>query len=273
MYELISSDMKFQTELGVGNDSSIDRLRRLDLAHIRFPASDFNGRQFSVLGEPTWWAFLTLPELPPNLGRLRKLSFLTLRASTELRSLTGLSELPELTHLDLSGSEFVTLPEDIGTLAHLQLLNISRITRLETLPETLFSLSDLRELSLVGNVSMRSIPAKVRCLKNLERLHLDHCRLVATLPEELTHLSNLEHLGLSGCPLLFVAHQIHIDAQVHCHQAFSDLLLGVRDPSNLTDGRVRLATLRYSESELRDKSVAQLRQMIFILVLITRIAT
>jgi Leucine-rich repeat (LRR) protein len=226
------------------------KLERLDLS-LAFPFSD----------------------VPEEISQLSSLKALRFRGSTELSSLTALSNLPDLTALDLCASEFIELPHDIGKLRTLQQLNLCDLEKLAVLPDSLFDLPCLVRLALVNNPQLRNVPPSIDRLKTLEELLLTGCLLLRKLPLELQNLTRLRRLDLSGCPLLTQEHRIYVDA---CPQVIHTTpgtrlpsILHFEDPIQLRQITHNLHGVRAVTAYLRDYYADEpTRQYLLKLVLI-----
>jgi hypothetical protein len=77
--------------------------------------------------------------------------------------------------LNLSGSNIQEVPNSIGKLKHLRLLDLS------------------------WNRNIEQLPASITKLQNLQTLILDWCSKLKELPKDTRNLINLRHLELRGC--------------------------------------------------------------------------
>ena len=110
-----------------------------------------------------------------------------------------LGSLPNLQVLDLSDNQLRgEIPEELGSLSNLRVLNLSDNQLSAEIPEELGSLSNLRVLYLSDNQLSAEIPEELGSLSNLQVLNLSDNQLSAEIPEELGSLSNLRVLYLSG---------------------------------------------------------------------------
>jgi len=98
------------------------------------------------------------------------------------------------TELDLNGMKLTELPESIGQLTQLQLLNLSN-NQLTTLPESMGGLMQLQSLTLSFNQLMK-LPDSLGKLTQLQSLALSKNQLTI-IPEWLKNLTQLQALGLS----------------------------------------------------------------------------
>ena len=125
---------------------------------------------------------------------------------TELRELsvlhTQLAELPEsigdlarLEILDLDNNQLISLPASIGRLTHLNVLRLHR-NRLSALPETVGKLSDLTELDVSSN-KLTALPESIGELGFLLSLNLTNNQLT-TLPSTIGQLTQLRELHLGN---------------------------------------------------------------------------
>lgn len=124
----------------------------------------------------------------------------------------------ELTSLDLSGQQMVSLPSEVFRLKKLKslFLNDNKFKRLpdsfgqlkalmwldvsnNKLVEVPVTIGDLQNLSVlnVSNNCLSKIPKQIKQLRNLTSLDLSNNRIVS-LPKEISHLKTLTQLDLSG---------------------------------------------------------------------------
>ncbi len=82
----------------------------------------------------------------------------------------GLSRLPKLEYLDLSGNRIKSVPESINNLTKLHYLDLSN-NRISTLPAVFSGLGELKELNLSGN-KLKSLSPAICTLQNLKFLNL-----------------------------------------------------------------------------------------------------
>ncbi|MCW5520433.1 Two component regulator three Y domain protein [Aureitalea sp. L0-47] len=85
-----------------------------------------------------------------------------------------------------------TLPESIGNLKNLRILELSFNKLSGELPESLGNLTNLELLAFNSNILHGEIPASVGNLKKLKQLHLSSNFLTGQLPGSMIYLKNLE---------------------------------------------------------------------------------
>ncbi|HME53421.1 MAG TPA: leucine-rich repeat domain-containing protein [Candidatus Lokiarchaeia archaeon] len=107
----------------------------------------------------------------------------------------------KVTGLGLHGQEVVSLPETIGTLSSLQILDL-RENLLFSLSVMIGKLSSLQVLDL-GKNQLHSLPETVGELQSLKELYLTNNRLFF-LPKTITNLVLLEQLWLNDNPLVLL---------------------------------------------------------------------
>eukprot|EP01018_Ginkgo_biloba_P023509 Gb_17378 [translate_table: standard] len=127
-----------------------------------------------------------------NFARCKKLDVLPMQITCQT----------SLRNLSLLGTSLKELPNDIGKLRNLKVLEIES-NFLTMLPPSLGNLSCLVMLSLQNCKSLQSIPECVGQLKHLETLTIFQSG-VEYLPEGVAQLSNLEYLEIKHCPILQV---------------------------------------------------------------------
>ena len=95
-----------------------------------------------------------------------------------------------------------SLPESIGTLDGLQILNLSECPQLLELPDTIGGLKALTSLDLSGCASLTALPNAIGELGALTELHLNECSSLTALPVAIGELGALTTLYLRGCSSL-----------------------------------------------------------------------
>ncbi len=88
------------------------------------------------------------------------------------------------------------LPLELGRIANLKRLVLSRNRLTGQVPAWIGDLVELEELSLWGNQLSGTIPASLGGISNLEELYLSQNRLTGPIPASLGDLSNIRELSL-----------------------------------------------------------------------------
>ncbi|NXR06004.1 MFHA1 protein, partial [Semnornis frantzii] len=156
----------------------LSRLAELDLSHNRLRGLGDGGALAELRG-------------------LRKLSLSHNELGAEGPGLPPrLAELGRLEELDLSFNRLRRLPEGLGRLRHLRVLDVDH-NLLPSFPAQLLELAALEELDCSGNRHLGALPEGIAAFRRLKILWLSGTGL-ATLPEGLCQLSALESLMLDG---------------------------------------------------------------------------
>ena len=116
----------------------------------------------------------------------------------EIKNLQHLRELklgPFLAFVSLYCNSVSSLPEEIGQLQNLEVLDLG-CNDLESIPQGVGSLDSLVELILDRN-EIRVLPASMSALNQLERVSVFSNRLI-NFPEQLCELENLREVLLDG---------------------------------------------------------------------------
>ncbi|KAL5541185.1 hypothetical protein UlMin_042658 [Ulmus minor] len=122
-----------------------------------------------------------LQSLPQSFCTLRHLQALRLRLGKK-EDLTLIGELRNLIVLDLSDSDFNLLPEQIGKLTRLQLLNLSNCNRLRVIqPNVISSLVRLEELYMDGVNIGWEVEGQVGEGRNASLMEFKNLRHLTTL--------------------------------------------------------------------------------------------
>gem|GEM_PF-115739 len=134
-----------------------------------------------------------LRQLPTPVVRLKELQVLSL-CNNSLNRLQDITQLQNLTQLNLNHNHLSQLPAEITTLQNLTWLDLS-FNSLNQLPAEMATLQNLTRLDLSDN-NLNQLPAEITALQNLTGLNLSHNGL-SQLPGEITTLQNLTRLDLS----------------------------------------------------------------------------
>ncbi len=102
-----------------------------------------------------------------------------------------LSMATSLRVLDLSDNSLTQIPESIGLLKQLRVIDVAR-TRIKALPDSICELSNLEELRINGN-RITALPESIGLLKQLRVINMvSNC--IERLPDSIGELSNLKEL-------------------------------------------------------------------------------
>ncbi|KAK2653515.1 hypothetical protein Ddye_013371 [Dipteronia dyeriana] len=177
--------------------SSIENLKgllRLELRESRnldrLPSSICNLKRLEVL---LLSDCSKLVKLPDNLGTLRSLKFLDAAraAVTQLpSSLTDLSELEVLIFSDCKGLTFSPLSSSLCSLTELFLNDCN----LMEVPDDIGCLPSLLLLELCAN-DFESLPRSIKNLSKLQKLRLNDCNKLQSIPEFPSYLQKLEAMN------------------------------------------------------------------------------
>ncbi|KAF7069676.1 hypothetical protein CFC21_075269, partial [Triticum aestivum] len=142
----------------------------------------------------------SLNKLPESLGKLSKLSFLSLSGCSVLQELPeSICLLTCLYHLDISDCcALQQLPDEFGNLPKLLFLSMSGCSKLTKLPDNI-SFPCLEHLNLLSCHKLENLPIDFGHLQKLEFLNLSGCYKVSMLPGSFCQLDHLRYLDLSDC--------------------------------------------------------------------------
>lgn len=135
--------------------------------------------------------------LPEGIFTLPALGKLELKCS-HLETLDGIENLKSLGQLSLSCLELRNLPDEVGKLTKLHLLEMET-PMMEFLPTGLSQWTALEELNLVSS-ALRELPPQIGSLSGLRKLQVSSA-LLHKLPEEIGQLTRLESLSLQSSSL------------------------------------------------------------------------
>lgn len=159
--------------------------------------------------------FVWLSQVAPNL------KWVDLSHSSNLNSLMGLSEAPNLLRLNLEGcTSLKELPDEMKDMTNLVFLNLRGCTSLLSLPkittnslktlilsgcssfQTFEVISEHLESLYLNGTEINGLPPAIGNLHRLIFLNLKDCKNLATLPDCLGELKSLQELKLSRCSKL-----------------------------------------------------------------------
>ncbi|EOA18839.1 hypothetical protein CARUB_v10007461mg [Capsella rubella] len=146
------------------------------------------------------------------------LKWVDLSYSSNLNSLSGLLNAPNLLRLNLEGcTSLKELPDEMKDLTNLVILNLRGCTSLLSLPkitmdslktlilsgcsnfQTFEVISEHLETLYLNGTSINGLPSAISNLHSLILLNLKDCKNLATLPDSLGELKSLQELKLSRC--------------------------------------------------------------------------
>ena len=198
-----------EVDLGWGDCNS---LQVNDVNYGCMPSGCYSISQTTELS----YSYLTLGEFPQNVGQLANLvsiNILDCGISGEISPSIG--NLENLTWLRVSGSDHELpdslgvnsnlegiLPNEIGNLYNLEVLDLSNNHLSGQIPSSIGNLSNLTYLSVVGNDMTGEIPSDIMDLVNLEGLYLANNQLSGEIPEQIGRLENLYGLDISSNQLI-----------------------------------------------------------------------
>lgn len=120
--------------------------------------------------------------LPDELFDLDQLKRLRINYSILGEVPTALRRLKSLEMLGMPECEFETLPEWVGELSNLTILNLSENPILNSLPSSLSKMSSLRVLSIRDCPQLKRLPDGLEALQNLEQVNISNWDAIENVP-------------------------------------------------------------------------------------------
>ncbi|XP_059299422.1 disease resistance protein Roq1-like [Lycium ferocissimum] len=137
---------------------------------------------------------ISLVEIHPSIGNLKKLIFLNMENCKSIKSLPSSIQMESLESFNLSGCEKLEkFPEIRGNMELLSELLLAR-TAIWELPSSVGQLSGISLLDLRSCQNLVRLPASVSEMRKLKSLTLKGCSRLAFFPENLGDLNQLEEL-------------------------------------------------------------------------------
>jgi Leucine-rich repeat (LRR) protein len=109
-----------------------------------------------------------------------------------------ISEIWSLQALHVTFSDLVKLPDSIGKLQKLRVVNLSYCRSLASLPDSIGNCVMISRIDLFGCEKVTTLPSTISRNKRLRVLRLGHT-IIERLPSSITSLENLKCLDLHGC--------------------------------------------------------------------------
>ncbi|XP_021974541.1 receptor-like protein 7 [Helianthus annuus] len=201
--------------------SGIGQLSQLE--NLNLSNSWFSGEVPKQISQPQKFRVNIDSELPASIGNLTHLNILDLRSCgfigtlpTSVRNLTRLTVLSlegnhnltgyipefhgssELKQLIVAGTNFQgSIPDSIGNLRNLNILDLRSCGFTGTLPASLSNLAQLTVLNLMGNKFTGILPSSIGNLTQLRELLLMENGMSGQIPSSFSNLTQLTRLMLS----------------------------------------------------------------------------
>lgn len=134
-----------------------------------------------------------LKDLPSSIGNLKCLEQIIMSGAGFTRIREELSSCLNLVNITANASKIRTIPENIGNLKHLKVLNLA-YNQIESLPQSIGELGELDDLSLGWN-ELTDLPQSLSNLVDLYSISLELNRF-KFVPEEILKLKGLRYLDL-----------------------------------------------------------------------------
>nr|AGC24029.1 TIR-NB-LRR type resistance protein RGA9 [Vitis rotundifolia] len=212
------SNMK---QLWQGN-KDLERLKVLDLSYSRKLSQMSEFSSMPNLERLFLRGCVSLIDIHPSVGNMKKLTILSLRSCDKLKNLPdSIRDLESLEILDLSNcSKFEKfpekggnmkslmqlylvntaikdLPDSIGDLESLDILKLSNCSKFEKLPEKVGNMKSLGLLDL-RNTAIKDPPDSIGDLESLVILDISNCSKFEKFPEKVGNMKSLKRLYLEN---------------------------------------------------------------------------
>ncbi|CAI9274229.1 unnamed protein product [Lactuca saligna] len=136
----------------------------------------------------------------PDLSNLQKLEILDVSDNYFTGDFpTWVGSMTELSALSLNDNNFEEggIPENIGNLKNLRLLNLGGIQLTGVIPKSIFDLKELETLDLSSNKISGDFPVEITKLRNLRKIELFGNQITGVIPREFAELNLLQEFDVS----------------------------------------------------------------------------
>ncbi len=165
----------------------------LEALFTRMGGADWENAQSWMKGHISSWNFV---EFDNSINRVVGLRMVEVGLTGMMPDEIGL--LDELRVLDLSGNGiFGTLPNSFGNLTKLKELNLSR-NGLSDFPPNLGNLKSLEYFNISGNRMSSQVPQSLGTLTNLKHINISSNGLIGAIPGNFNNLTKLEVLNIEN---------------------------------------------------------------------------
>ncbi|KAG0563881.1 hypothetical protein KC19_8G066900 [Ceratodon purpureus] len=169
-----------------------------NLHYLILDGCDVNGNFDKVSKELRWLQWRNMPSkhLPPKFNFLNLVS-LDFSHSSGLASIwtesnSATEGCPNLLNLYMRGcTSITTLPDCIGQLTRLQVLDLLGCKNLQKLPSTIGQLTQLQLLHLQNCESLESLPDSISAMPQLQQLLMGSCTSLSKVPETIGLMTGL----------------------------------------------------------------------------------
>ncbi|BFG20680.1 hypothetical protein CerSpe_069540 [Prunus speciosa] len=149
------------------------------------------------------WDRCQLQSWPPNFEGNRLVVFNM--PHSRIRQLEGFKHLPNLTHMNLSGCQFLEKIPDLSGIPNIKYFILKDCTRLVEIDDSVGLFDKLVKLDLARCVKLTRFGTRLR-LKSLEELDLRNCKRLESFPEIEVEMEslwrlNMEESGIRELPL------------------------------------------------------------------------
>ncbi|KAJ9687323.1 hypothetical protein PVL29_015992 [Vitis rotundifolia] len=206
-------------QLRLGN-KDLEMLKVIDLSYSRKLSQMSEFSSMPNLERLFLRGCVSLIDIHPSVGNMKKLTTLRLRSCNKLKNLpdsigdlesleildlaycSKFEKFPEkggnmksLTELDLRNSAIKDLPDSIGDLESLEILNLSDCLKFEKFPQKGGNMKSLKQLRLRYS-AIKYLPGSIGDLESLEILDLAYCSKFEKFPEKGENMKSLTELDL-----------------------------------------------------------------------------
>ena len=150
----------------------------------------------------------------------------------QITNCEALNQIPESMGTELSAlkcmvfrgwSQLKNLPDSLGNLKQLTLLDLQGCKELEKLPESIVQLPILSQLILQGCSKLKTLPNDIGQLTLLDSLDLSWCKRLEGIPDSVGDMSSLASIYLDNCE------DLRMDPEAECFTGAKLSMLSLRN--------------------------------------------